>query len=102
MSDEDRQFTDEEIAQAWARFGKSPDGKIARRRLIHRLLTLPPSSNDLGALAVDKGERNFAAILITLMDAEVEHRTDDTAASPKRRGTATVVRPSRFRGRGGA
>jgi hypothetical protein len=101
MTDDDRVFSDNEIEQAWARIGKSPDGKLARRKLISRLLAYPPGSNDLGALAVDKGERIFASNLISLMDAEVEHRADDTAASPKRRGHSTVVRPRRFRGRNG-
>ena len=76
---------------AWARIGHSVDGKLARKLLIGRLLQHP----DFGALERDAGERIFARKIVDLLDADLDERSDDNAASPRRRSPGAYARPVR-------
>ena len=79
------------INEAWARFGRSDDGKAARQLLVERLLQASPG----GALERDAGERSFARKILDLMDADLDDRSVDANASPRRRKPVGYARPVR-------
>jgi hypothetical protein len=66
-----KQFTEDDLNDAWDRVGQTPDGRKIRNSLQIIVMTTTARTSDLGALAAFEGRRSLAAELIAKLDQSV-------------------------------